>query len=244
MVEFNTLTVSVVKIIGLTHDAKAYLLAISQSFGYRAGQFVTLTVSIPQIDGTTKMIKRSYSLASSPLTQGSIELCIKETPGGVLTPWFLRNIKIGDHVVIQGPFGKFCLYDQDSPRTIYLISAGSGVAPVMGILRDCVARKRSVQIGWLSSNKTSEDIIYRKEIEEIAQGSTLIKVLFTITRETESLWNGHIGRINKDLLNTFCNDKKECIVFICGPPGFVDEVSKDLLELGIEPGQIRKEKYD
>ncbi|MBI4449311.1 hypothetical protein HY641_04785 [Candidatus Woesearchaeota archaeon] len=245
MPQFKTLIVPITSVFPITHDTKGYHLSVPADYGYKAGQFVTVEIGIPQADGALKKAKRSYSIASSPTPHPDLlELCIKLTPGGIFTPWFLQYIKAGDEVTIQGPFGTFMLYDHDKPSAVHLISAGSGVAPVMGLLRDLTARKLEVPIRWISSNKTPADICYREEIHRIAAANPNVSIFETITRPDGTEWGGHTGRLTVDTLREWCVDISTSLFFICGPPEFVDAVIAELRALGIEAKQIRKEKYD
>ena len=231
----------IIKITDLTPSSKSFIITTPAEFIYQAGQFVMITLEIAQSDGSIKKIKRSYSIASTPTRSNEIELAIKLVSGGALTTWLFSTAKIGTFVEVSGPFGNFFLKKEDKPKTLYLISAGSGVAPVLSIMRDQIARGGKTPIVWISSNKLPNDIEYVDEIR-VTAANHKIPTLFAATQPCTDM-ECHLGRIDKSVLEKMCPTKKDALVFMCGPPVFVDAISAILIEMGFDASQVRKEKF-
>ncbi|MDQ7082916.1 MAG: hypothetical protein Q9N34_08220 [Aquificota bacterium] len=125
-----------------------------------------------------------------------------------------------------------------------LIGAGSGVVPLMSILRYIKDKElHNVKATLLVSYTSYEEIIYRKELEELS-GHSNIKVRITLTRKAPEDWEGLRGRINTDMVLKEVEDIPANLYYLCGPPAFVDDMKKLLLQLGVERKQIKTERYD
>ncbi len=238
LVEFKS---QVVEIIRETPTTKTLIFDTrGVDFEFLPGQYVMLEVPYKP---TGELLKRAYSIANSPLKKDRLELTIKRTPNGKASAVLTEQTKVGDVFNIKGPFGKF-FWTPDMSSNIVLIGAGSGIVPLMCILRYIRDAKLSdIKATLIYSNTHYEEIIYRKELEEM---NTLdnIKVVFTLTRFWPETWKGYTGRINEEMIIKEVESVPQNLYYLCGPPVFVDDMSALLTQLGVSKELIKKEKYD
>ncbi len=234
-------TAPVVQIIEETPTTKTLVFDIrGVPLDFYPGQYVMLEVPYPP---TGETLKRAYSIASPPTQKDRLELTIKRTPDGKASKVLTQDVKVGDAFKIKGPYGKFVWLPEMS-TSIVLIGAGSGIVPLMCMLRYVrEANIHSVRATLLYSNTHYEEIIYRRELEELNRYSN-IKVVFTLTRSYHEGWKGYTGRINTQMILKEVQDIPANLYYLCGPPAFVDDMTSLLENLGVDKGQIRKEKYE
>lgn len=202
------------------------------------GQYVMLTVPY---EG--ELLKRAYSIANPPNQKETLELTIKRVPNGRASVFLTEKVKEEDEFIIKGPYGKF-IWAPPMGTSLVLIGAGSGIVPLMCILRHIVSTKlEHVRATLLYSNTHYEEIIYREDLQRLEKYSN-IKVVHTLTRSHPADWQGYIGRINHQMILKEVEDIPTNLYYLCGPPRFVEDIAKILLELGVDKGQIKKEKYD
>jgi len=238
IIEFSA---PVIKVIRETPSTKTLVFDIRGiDFDFYPGQYVMLQVPYPP---TGEVLKRAYSIASSPTKRGVLELTIKKTPNGKASLILTEQTKEGDVFNIKGPYGKFVWLPELSKRVVF-IGAGSGIVPLMCMLRYVRdANLRDVRATLLYSNTSYEEIIYREELEELSKLPN-IKVVHTLTRAYPEEWKGYTGRINKEMIQKEVEDIPLNLYYVCGPPQFVDDITQILLELGVDKDSIKKEKYD
>ncbi|SHK57520.1 ferredoxin reductase [Thermocrinis minervae] len=209
-------------------------------FDFYPGQYVMLQVPYPP---TGEILRRAYSIANSPLKKGVLELTVKRTPNGKASVILTEHTKVGDEFTIKGPYGKFYWVPQMG-TSLVLIGAGSGIVPLMSILRHiALAGLHHVKATLLYSNTHFEEIIYRQELEDLDKLPN-IKVVHTLTRSWPEDWKGYTGRINTQMILNEVEDIPANLYYLCGPPQFVDDMERILLELSVDKSQIKKEKYD
>jgi ferredoxin-NADP reductase len=175
--------------------------------------------------------QRSYSVASSPLDRGEIELTIDRLEDGEVSPYFHDVLVEGDEVEVRGPFASYFVWRGERP--VLLVGGGSGVVPLMAILRHRRRTMPEVPMRLVYSVRSAEDVIYEGELGE--------ECLLTYTREPPSGWGGHTGRVDRPLLEQTGIDSG--IAFACGSNGFVETASDLLLEAGYPPERIRTERF-
>jgi len=209
-------------------------------FNFYPGQYVMLEVPYPP---TGEVLKRAYSIASPPTKKNTLELTIKRVPNGRASAFLTQEVKVGDRFKIKGPYGKF-IWLPEMSKNIVLIGAGSGIVPLMCMLRYIRdAGLYDVFATLLYSNTHYDEIIYREELEDLDKHHN-IKVVHTLTREVPESWKGYTGRINEDMIKREVEDLSENLYYLCGPPAFVDDMSAILESLGVDKDRIKKEKYD
>jgi ferredoxin-NADP reductase len=175
--------------------------------------------------------QRSYSIASSPLDEGGIELTIDRLEDGEVSPYFHDVVMEGDRVEVRGPFTSYFVWRGEQP--VLLVGGGSGVVPLMAILRHRRRTMPDLPMRLIYSVRNAEDVIYADELGEDA--------VVTYTREPPEGWSGHRGRIDARLIAAAGID--EGIAFVCGSNGFVESASQLLLSAGFEPERIRTERF-
>jgi len=228
------------KLIGIieeTKDTKTFRFGLAANkFKFVPGQFV---IANKMIDG--KIIRRAYSISSSPFEKKHIELTIKKVENGIFSNYMHDNAKIGDIVDIDGPYGKFVYNDGNDD--ILLISAGCGVAPLMCIVRYVLEKRLDVNITLMHSCKKPNEMIFRKKFEELEANHKNFKYFPTITRPEGNDWSGTTGRINKNTLKKQIKNKNNVVVFVSGTISFGHSVVEMLREIGIGNERIKEEVY-
>ncbi len=215
-----------------TKDTKIFTLKLENVFEFVSGQCIKL--SIPEVD-----FSRPYSISSPGGETDKITLTIKIYNEGRFTKE-IDNLKLGDIVEIEGPYGNFT-FDGSSNKNIVLIAGGSGISTLHSILRFILDNNYENKIKLLYSTKTSREITYREEIEELKEKHDNFDALITITNEDEE-WSEHKGRLTSSELEVHIEDKNS-LIYVCGPLGFVNFIVEKLKEIGIDEKNIKTEKY-
>ena len=224
------LTVRCLNIIQETSDVKTFRFAATSPtlFNYKPGQFVTLKLNI-----NDKIIKRAYSISSTPSRPHTLEITVKrvpppvdfpDAPPGLVSNWLHDHLKVGDEITLTGPSGKFTCVDNNASKLLF-ISAGSGITPMMSMSRWALDTVANRDIVFLHSAKTPRDIVYRKELESMAANHNNFNLALTITRNSinESWW-GFTGRLSEILLPAICPDFQDRVIYVCGPDSFMKGV--------------------
>jgi ferredoxin-NADP reductase len=175
--------------------------------------------------------QRSYSVASSPLDEGQIELTIDLFDDGEVSPYFHEVVRVGDQVELRGPFTSYFVWRGESP--VLLVGGGSGVAPLMAMLRHKRRTMPELDMRLVYSVRYADDVIYADEIGDDA--------LLTYTREPPDGWTGHTGHVDAELLRHPAAGAQ--LAFVCGSNGFVETASTLLLDVGMDPRSVRTERY-
>jgi ferredoxin-NADP reductase len=208
-----------------TPRVKSFRLELPMWMPHLPGQHYDVRLTAP--DGY--QAQRSYSVASSPLDEGEIELTVDLLAGGEVSPYFHDVVVEGDQVEVRGPFASYFVWRGEAP--VLLIGGGSGVVPLMSILRHRRRTMPELPMRLVYSVRTADDVIYADELGE--------DTALTFTREPPEGWAGHTGRIDRSLTE----DGSDGIAFICGTNGFVETASRLALEAGYEPQRIRTERF-
>jgi ferredoxin-NADP reductase len=210
-----------------TPRVKSFRIQLPMWMPHLPGQHYDVRLTAP--DGYRA--QRSYSVASSPLDQGEIELTIDRLADGEVSPYFHDVVVEGDEVELRGPFASYFVWRGEEPAL--LVGGGSGVVPLMSMLRH---RRRAMPdhaMRLVYSVRSAEDVIYKDELEGDA--------VLTFTREPPEGWAGHVGRIDHSLIAEAAFDSGTA--FLCGSHGFVDAAARLLLDAGLDPKQIRTERF-
>ncbi|WP_416674775.1 2Fe-2S iron-sulfur cluster-binding protein [Egbenema bharatensis] len=243
------LTVRCCRIIEETPDVKTFCFAAEPAilFNYKPGQFVNLEV---EIDG--KPVIRSYSISSSPSRPWHIRLTVKrvyspaddpDAPPGLVSNWLHDHLKVGDRIkLIGGVCGHFtCL--PDLPAKLLLISAGSGITPMMSMSRWVQDTLAKSDIVFLHSARTPEDIIFRRELETMATQMSNFHLAVTLTQPANHPWMGLTGRISKSMLNLVVPDLHDRAVFVCGQAGFMHNIKATLETMNFPMQNYQEESF-
>ncbi len=228
----------VVDIIDETPTVKRYFLKMPGDFTFKAGQFVMLDLPIQ-----AKFTNRSYSIASAPREDGVFELCIVIKPDGSGTPYIFENVKVGSIVKTAGPVGKFTL-PENIETDLCFVCTGTGIAPLRAMLNDIYNKNLPHKnIYMVFGNRVKQDILYRKEFEELQQEHPEFKFLPVLSRETKETWDGDIGYVHDVYLRYF-GEVKPVIFYLCGWSAMVREARDRLKELGYGKQELKFELYD
>jgi glycine betaine catabolism B len=221
---------SVVNIYDETADTKTFHLFDQAGgiFAYLPGQYITLSLVI-----NDREYKRSYSLASTPSRARTLAVTVKrDSNDGLVSNWLNDHLKIGDTITAKGPFGKFSCVTK-APQKILFLAAGSGIVPIMSMLRWLADTHAQVDVQALLSFRTPDDIIYGDELQLIAARHSNIDIAVTLTTPdiAEYDWFGLTGRVDEAMIRQIMSDVPDRTVYLCGPEGFMAECRKNLLNL-------------
>ncbi|TQV71059.1 hybrid-cluster NAD(P)-dependent oxidoreductase [Aliikangiella marina] len=230
-----------VNVIQETHDVKTFQFRAEPQhlFHFKPGQFIGIQL---EIDGEKH--NRSYTIASSPTRPHLLDLTIKLDPAGSVSPWLHANISIGSELELRGPAGRFNCFDIQSEKVL-LISAGSGITPMMSMARFWCDQAADKNIQFLNWARSTQDIIFRREIGLLDHQyhQFAAEVILTQPGLSEN-WLGRRGRINATTLSDMVPDLNERTVFCCGPDGFMAQVKSCLAELGFDMANYHDETFD
>jgi ferredoxin-NADP reductase len=218
---------TVVQVKQETPRVKSFRISLPMWMPHLPGQHYDVRLTAP--DGYRT--QRSYSIASSPLDEGEIELTIDRLEDGEVSPYFHDVVVQGDQVEVRGPFASYFVWRGEKP--VLLVGGGSGVVPLMAILRHRRRTMPELPMRLIYSVRNADDVIYTDELSDDA--------VLTFTREPPEGWNGHRGRIDTELIAEAGIDGGTA--FVCGSNGFVETASQLLLRAGYEAQQIRTERF-
>jgi ferredoxin-NADP reductase len=221
-----------------TPRVKTLVLDVPDWPGHRAGQH--LDVRLTAEDGY--QAQRSYSIASAP--DGPLAITVERLDDGEVSPYLVDVARVGDRFEVRGPIGGYFVWDGDDERPLLLVAGGSGVVPLMAMLRHRAAIDSAAPARLLVSSRTLEDIIYREELDALAARSEGLEVFHTLTRAQPSGWTGYSRRIDRGLLQEVAwPADADAHVFVCGPTRFVDAAADGLVGLGYDPQRVRTERF-
>lgn len=211
--------------------------------GHRAGQYVDVRLAAPG-----NQPKRSFSIASAPQNR-QVALTIERLKNGAVSPHLCDEVREGDQIEVRGPMGSF-VWDVDVGGPLQLVAAGSGIVPLMAILRYrelALADKRArhaLPARLLFSSRRWDDVIYRQELTQLAETDDSVQVTHTITREPPPGWSGFRRRVDRAMLAEVAwppADRPR--IFVCGPTPFVEFVTEELAVLGHDATFIKAERF-
>ena len=187
--------------------------------------------------------QRLYSIASAP-EEPLVALTVERISDGEVSPYLVGEVRAGDQFELRGPIGGHFVWTAALGGPLFLIAGGSGVVPLMAMLRHRSAVGSSVPAVLLYSSRSLEDVIYREELDRLAAAGDGFKVVHTLTRARPAGWTGGVRRIDRAMLvEAGFPASARPHVFICGPTSLVESAGQLLLDLGHEPGLIKTERF-
>jgi ferredoxin-NADP reductase len=232
-------TVEVREVITETPRVKSLVLNVSDWPGHLAGQHVD--VRLTGEDGY--QAQRSYSIASAPEAP-HLMLTVECIGDGEVSPYLTAEVRPGDRFELRGPIGGYFVWTAPLGGPLLLIAGGSGIAPLMAMLRHRAAALSTTPALLLYSSRTFEDIIYREDLDRLAGRSDGLTVAHTLTRTQPSGWNGETRRIDRAMLARFgFPSASRPRAFVCGPTSLVEATARSLLALGHERSLIKTERF-
>jgi ferredoxin-NADP reductase len=217
------------EVIRETPTASTLILDVPGWPGHRAGQHVDLRLTAE--DGY--QAQRSYSLSSAPGDPPAVT--VERIDEGEVSPYLVDEVRAGDELEIRGPVGGWFVWTADQGGPLQLIGGGSGLAPLMSMLRHHRRSGSDAEVRLLLSARRPEDVLFADE---------LVDPVITYTREAPPDWSGYARRVDRAMLEQAAIPPDRAPrVFVCGPTGLVEGVATDLVALGHDPSRIRTERF-
>jgi ferredoxin-NADP reductase len=221
----------VAELIDETPTVKTILLDAPEWPGHRAGQH--LDVRLTAEDGY--QAQRSYSIASPPDDDG-LAITVERLDDGEVSPYLAEELVVGDKLELRGPIGGYFVWEADQGGPLLLVGGGSGVVPLMSMLRHRAAAAPDVPARLLYSARSLDDVIYREELEGF-------DVTYTLTREQPAGWTGYARRVDGEMLREVADLNARELAYVCGPTRFVEAVADGLVGIGYAPERVRTERF-
>ena len=207
--------------------------------GHLAGQHVDVRLTAE--DGY--QAERSYSIATPP-DEKRVALTVERLDDGEVSPYLVGELRVGDRVELRGPIGGFFVWQASSPQPLFLIGGGSGVVPLMAMLRHRATAATKSPARLLYSSRTLADVIYRKELDQLASEHDGVEVFHTLTREKPAGWTGYTRRLDEAMMREVAWPAEQMpTTFICGPTTFVEAAASLLVAMGYDPRSIKTERF-
>ena len=223
-----------------TEQTKTFTLALPAWMMHRPGQHYDVRLTAP--DGY--QAQRSYSIASEPQQRGEIDLTVERIVDGEVSPYMHDVLKVGDQLEVRGPIGGYFVWTTELGGPLLLIGGGSGVVPLMSMIRHRIAAGSDIRTRLLLSSRTIDDIVYRRQLEGLSSKQGGIDVVFTLTRQAPSAWTGYRRRIDDAMLSEVLAPLGNLSrIYVCGPTLLVEAAANSLLRLGLPSDHIRTERF-
>jgi len=207
--------------------------------GHLAGQHVDVRLTAD--DGY--QAQRSYSIASAP-EDPRVEITVERLEDGEVSPYLVGELRPKDKLELRGPIGGYFVWKAEDPRPLLLIAGGSGVVPLMAMIRHRAAAKSTNPARMLYSSRSLDDVIYREELERLEAIDGGLRVTHTLTRSQPPGWRGYSRRLDGAMIkDVVWPAKEDPQVFICGPTPFVEAAASLLVDHGYEPRRIKTERF-
>ncbi|MEO6021557.1 MAG: 2Fe-2S iron-sulfur cluster-binding protein [Burkholderiales bacterium] len=224
-----------------TQDVKSFTFVTGPAriFTFKPGQFITLDVPI---DG--KIVRRSFSISSSPSRPHSLTITVKVNETGTVSKWLHQNMTPGLELDIAGPNGRFsCFYGP--AEKLLLIAAGSGITPLMSMLRWLSDTAAPVDVILINNVRTPHDIIFERELYLLSTelGDRFRLAIVPTRVPSGQAWNGPAGHFSESLLRYFAPDFLEREVYLCGPAGYMEAVRDQLERAGFPAHRFHHESF-
>ena len=223
-----------------TRQTKSFTFALPKWMAHRPGQHYDVRLTAP--DGYRT--ERSYSIASPPEQVGELELSVELIPDGEVSPYLHDVLMLGDQLEMRGPIGGYFVWDVAIGGPLLLVGGGSGVVPLMAMLRHRAAQHATLPARLLYSSRSADDVIYRDELESLAASDPTFALFYTFTREPPVGWTGYRRRIDGAMLGEVIKPfDKRARVYVCGPTLLVEAVANALVQMELPIEQIRTERF-
>jgi len=223
-----------------TSQTKSFTIALPKWMAHRAGMHYDVRLTAP--DGY--QTERSYSIASAPEREGLIELTVERIADGEVSPYLHDVLVTGDQLEVRGPIGGYFVWEVRLGGPLVLIGGGSGVVPLMAMLRHRAAEHAAIPARLLYSSRTQDDVIYRDELDAMAAGDKGFEALFTFTRQAPPGWTGYRRRIDAAMLSEVMQPfGSRARIYVCGPTLLVEAVANALVQMHVPIEQIRTERF-
>jgi ferredoxin-NADP reductase len=222
-----------------TPRVRSIVLDVANWPGHRAGQHVDVRLTAE--DGY--QAQRSYSIASAP-EDPRLAITVELLPDGEVSSYLFGELRRGDQLELRGPIGGYFVWEASKGGPILLVGGGSGIVPLMSMLRHREAAGASVGARLVYSSRSWDDVIYRDELHGLSAGSNGPEVFHTLTRSQPPGWTGYARRVDGAMLSEIAWPASSSpVAFICGPTPFVESVASALVLLGYPATSIKTERF-
>ena len=221
-----------------TARTRSITLSVPDWPGHRSGQHVDVRLTAD--DGY--QAERSYSIASAPEDGARVTLSVDRVENGEVSPYLVDELRIGDKLELRGPIGGYFVWEATLGGPLLLVAGGSGIAPLMAMLRHRAATGSDVAVRLLYSARSEEDVIYRDELARLSRDG--LATFYTLTRSQPQSWTGYRRRVDADMLREVAwPPEQRPLAFVCGPTPLVESVATSLVQLGHDPSRIKTERF-
>ncbi|MDQ4000048.1 MAG: ferredoxin reductase, partial [Actinomycetota bacterium] len=187
--------------------------------------------------------QRSYSIASAP-EDGRLALVVERLEDGEVSPYLTDELRVGDKLELRGPIGGWFTWEAREGGPLILVAGGSGIAPLMAMIRHRAAAQSDASCRLLYSSRSREETIFAEELDRLAAQDAALEVIHTLTRSQPPGWTGYSRRIDREMLEEVApSPKQRSLAFICGPTPLVETVATVLVELGHDPVGVKTERF-
>ncbi len=231
----------VIRIVEETRRVKTFTIKLPEWRAHLPGQHYDIRLTAE--DGY--QVQRSYSVASPPGQEGSIDLTVDYIEDGEVSPYLVEGVTVGDILELRGPIGGYFVWKpSEQQRPLLLVAGGSGIVPLMAMLRHRERTSIGNHTQLIFSIRTPEDVIYDRELNGLARSDPRFALHLTFTRKAPESWTGYRRRIDepllRELLSTFAQPP---LCFLCGPTLLIEAAANALLNAGLLPETIRTEHF-
>jgi ferredoxin-NADP reductase len=222
-----------------TPRTKSLLLDVPGWEGHKAGQHVDVRLTAE--DGY--QAQRSYSIASAPEDE-SLELVVERLDDGEVSPYLADELRAGDKLELRGPIGGWFTWEVREGGPLFLVGGGSGIAPLMAMIRHRAAAESDAPCRLLYSSRSREETIFADELDRLVTSDGSLEVVQTLTRSQPPGWTGYARRIDDEMLAEVAPSPEQGpLTFVCGPTPLVESVATALVGLGHDAGRIKTERF-
>jgi ferredoxin-NADP reductase len=222
-----------------TPRTRSLFLAVPGWEGHRAGQHVDVRLTAE--DGY--QAQRSYSIASAP-EQESVELVVERLDDGEVSPYLTDELRAGDGLELRGPIGGWFAWEAREGGPLFLVGGGSGIAPLMAMIRHRAAAGSDAPCRLLYSSRSREETIFADELDDFVASDGSLDIFHTLTRSQPPGWTGYNRRIDEEMLAQVApSPDHRPHTFVCGPTPLVESVATALVNLGHDPRRVKTERF-
>jgi ferredoxin-NADP reductase len=207
--------------------------------GHLAGQHVDVRLTAD--DGY--QAERSYSIASAP-EDPRLAITVERLDDGEVSPYLVGEVRVGDKVELRGPIGGYFVWRAEDDRPLLLVAGGSGIVPLMAMIRHRQAIGSMTPTRLLYSSRSHEDVIFKAELDRLVSASNGLMVAHTLTRKHPADWQGYSRRIDREMLGDVAWPKEHNpAIFVCGPTALVEGAATLLVDMGYDPASVKTERF-
>ncbi len=229
----------VIEVVPETPRTKSLVLEVPGWEGHKAGQHVDVRLTAE--DGY--QAQRSYSIASAPEDERLI-LTVDRLDDGEVSIYLTDVLMAGDKLELRGPIGGYFTWEAGDGGPLFLVGGGSGIAPLMAMIRHRAAAGSDVPTRLLYSSRSYEEIIYREELVTLAAREASLEIFHALTRSRPEDWTGYDRRIDAEMLREVAWSPEESpLAFVCGPTSIVEGVANALVSLRHDPARVKTERF-